>query len=138
MAGDEIVGFVTRGRGVSVHRASCPNVADLMRNPDRMIEVAWDASGATEFRVEIVVEATDRMGLLKDITVAIGDAGANILSAATQTTAQGVARLRFLVAISDASLLDVLLAAVSRVPSVFDARRIMPGEGANQMKQRVR
>ena len=125
------------GRGVSVHRASCPNVADLMRNPDRMIEVAWDTSGATEFRVEIVVEATDRMGLLKDITVAIGDAGANILSAATQTSAQGVARLRFLVAISDASLLDVLLSAVSRVPSVFDARRIMPGEGANQMKRRV-
>ncbi|MBE5024031.1 bifunctional (p)ppGpp synthetase/guanosine-3',5'-bis(diphosphate) 3'-pyrophosphohydrolase [Olsenella sp. DSM 107455] len=138
VAGDEIVGFVTRGRGVSVHRANCPNVADLMRNPDRMIEVAWDTSGATEFRVEIVVEATDRMGLLKDITVAIGDAGANILSAATQTSAQGVARLRFLVAISDASLLDVLLSAVSRVPSVFDARRIMPGEGANQMKQRVR
>lgn len=138
VAGDEIVGFITRGRGVSVHRANCPNVTDLMRNPDRMIEVAWDTSGATEFRVEIVVEATDRMGLLKDITVAIGDAGANILSAATQTSAQGVARLRFLVAISDASLLDVLLSAVSRVPSVYDARRIMPGEGANQMKQRVR
>ncbi len=138
VAGDEIVGFVTRGRGVSVHRANCPNVTDLMRNPDRMIEVAWDTSGATEFRVEIVVEATDRMGLLRDITVAVGDAGANILSAATQTTAQGVARLRFLVAISDASLLDVLLSAVSRVPSVFDARRIMPGEGANQMKQRVK
>ena len=138
VAGDEIVGFVTRGRGVSVHRANCPNVADLMKNPDRMIEVAWDTSGATEFRVEIVVEATDRMGLLRDITVAVGDAGANILSAATQTSSQGVARLRFLVAISDASLLDVLLSAVSRVPSVFDARRIMPGEGANQMKQRVR
>ena len=103
-----------------------------------MIEVAWDTSGATEFRVEIVVEATDRMGLLKDITVAIGDAGANILSAATQTSTRGVARLRFMVAISDASLLDVLLSAVSRVPSVYDARRIMPGEGANQMKQRVR
>ena len=138
VAGDEIVGFVTRGRGVSVHRANCPNVADLKKNPDRLIEVAWDTSGATEFRVEIVVEATDRMGLLRDITVAVGDAGANILSAATQTTAQGVARLRFLVAISDASLLDVLLSAVSRVPSVYDARRIMPGEGANQMKQRVK
>ena len=138
VAGDEIVGFITRGRGVSVHRANCPNVADLMKNPSRMIDVSWDTSGATEFRVEIVVEATDRMGLLKDITVAIGDAGANILSAATQTTAQGVARLRFLVAISDASLLDTLLAAVSRVPSVYDARRIMPGEGANQMKRRVK
>jgi len=137
VAGDEIVGFITRGRGVSVHRATCPNVKDLMNHSERMIDVAWDTSGATEFRVETVVEATDRMGLLKDVTTAIGDAGGNILSAATQTSSQGVARLRFLVAISDASLLDSLLATVSRVPSVFDARRIMPGEGANQMKRRA-
>jgi GTP pyrophosphokinase len=102
-----------------------------------MIDVAWDTSGATQFQVEIVVEATDRMGLLKDVTIAIGDAGGNILSAATQTTSNGMARLRFLISISDASLLDPLLATVSRVPSVFDARRIMPGEGANQMKRRV-
>ena len=138
VAGDEIVGFITRGRGVSVHRANCPNVTELMRNPERMIEVEWDTSGATEFHVEIVVEASDRIGLLKDVTMAIADAGANIMSAATQTSAQGVARLRFLVAISDASLLDSLLTTVSRVPSVYDARRIMPGEGANQMKRRVR
>ena len=137
VAGDEIVGFVTRGRGVSVHRANCPNVADLKTHPERMIDVSWDTSGATEFRVEIVVEATDRMGLLADVTVAIGAAGANILSAATQTSSKGVARLRFLVSISDASLLDALLASVSRVPSVYDARRLMPGEGANQLKRRA-
>ncbi len=138
VAGDEIVGFITRGRGISVHRANCPNVTSLMQNPERMIGVEWDASGATEFKVEIVVEASDRMGLLKDVTIAVGDAGANILSAATQVSSQGLARLRFLVAISDASLLDALLAAVSRVASVYDARRIMPGEGANQMKRRVK
>jgi GTP pyrophosphokinase len=137
VAGDDIVGFITRGRGVSVHRATCPNVKGLMAHPERMIDVAWDTSGATQFQVEIVVEATDRMGLLKDVTIAIGDAGGNILSAATQTTSNGMARLRFLISISDASLLDPLLATVSRVPSVFDARRIMPGEGANQMKRRV-
>jgi len=137
VAGDEIVGFITRGRGVSVHRASCPNVKGLMVHPERLIEVAWDTSGATQFQVEIVVEATDRIGLLKDVTIAIGDAGGNILSAATQVSSDGFARLRFLVHISDASLLDPLLAAVSRVPSVYDARRIMPGEGANQMKRRV-
>ena len=108
-----------------------------MQHPERMIEVEWDTSGSTVFQVEIVVEATDRMGLLRDVIVAIGDAGANILSAATQTSAQGVARLRFMIAISDASLLDPLLAQVSRVPSVYDARRIMPGEGAKQMKRRV-
>ncbi len=137
VAGDDIVGFITRGRGVSVHRSSCPNVASLMNNPERMIEVEWDTSGATEFNVEIVIEATDRMGLLKDITIAVADAAANILSASTQTTREGVARLRFMVSISDASLLDPLLASISRVPSVFDARRIMPGEGSVQMKRRV-
>ena len=137
VAGDDIVGFVTRGRGVSVHRTSCPNVKGLMGNPERMIDVEWDTSGATEFQVEIVIEASDRMGLLKDVTIAINDAGAHILAASTQITHEGVARLRFLVAISDAGLLDTLLAAISRVPSVFDARRLMPGEGANQMKRRV-
>ncbi|WP_058270162.1 RelA/SpoT family protein [Olsenella massiliensis] len=135
--GDEIVGFITRGRGVSVHRTSCPNVRGLMAHPERMIEVEWDTTGATEFQVEIVVEATDRMGLLKDVTTAIGDAGGNILSAATQTSSSGSARLRFLTAISDASLLNPLLASVSRVTSVYDCRRIMPGEGANQMKRRT-
>ncbi len=137
VAGDDIVGFITRGRGVSVHRKGCPNVKGLMAHPERMIEVQWDTSGATEFQVEIVVEATDRMGLLKDVTIALGDAGANILSAATQTSSTGVARLRFLLAISDASLLDAVLANVSRVPSVYDARRIMPGEGAQQMRRRI-
>ena len=136
VAGDDIVGFITRGRGVSVHRANCPNVKSLMEHPERMIEVEWDASGAAEFQVEIVVEATDRMGLLKDITIALGEGGANILSAATQTSSMGVARLRFMISISDASMLDPLLALLSRVPSVYDARRIMPGEGAKQLKRR--
>lgn len=136
VAGDEIVGFVTRGRGVSVHRASCPNVKSLLKNPERMIDVEWDASGATEFQVEIVIEATDRMGLLKDVTIAINEAGANILAASTQTTATGLARLRFMVAIAAASLLDTLLMNISHVPSVYNARRIMPGEGANQLPKR--
>lgn len=107
-----------------------------MAHPERMIEVEWDTSGATQFQVEIMVEATDRMGLLKDVTIAVGEAGGNILSAATNTSPQGVAKLRFLVAISDANLLDTLLATVSRVPSVYDARRIMPGEGANSIHGR--
>ena len=129
VVGDDIVGFITRGRGVSVHRADCPNVKGLMEHPARMIEVSWDDGADALFQVEIVVECLDRMGLLKDVTIAIGDAGANILSAATSTDREGVATLRFLVEISDASGLDALLAAISRVESVFDARRLMPGEG---------
>lgn len=136
VAGDDIVGFVTRGRGVSVHRANCPNVKGLMAHPERMIEVEWDGSADALFQVEIVVECLDRMGLLKDVTIAIGEAGGNILSAATATNREGIATLRFLVEISDASGLDPLLANISRVESVYDARRIMPGEGAKQLKQR--
>ena len=136
VAGDEIVGFITRGRGVSVHRANCQNVKGLMEHPERMIEVDWDGAADALFQVEVVVECLDRMGLLKDVTIAIGDAGGNILSAATATDREGVATLRFLVEISDASGLDPLLTAISSVESVYDARRLMPGEGGAQMKRR--
>ena len=136
VAGDDIVGFITRGRGVSVHRANCPNVKGLMEHAERMIEVEWDKGADALFQVEIVVECLDRMGLLKDVTIAIGDAGANILSASTSTDRNGGAELRFLVQISDASGLDPLLAQISRVESVYDARRLMPGEGATTRKPR--
>lgn len=137
VTGDDIVGFITRGRGVSVHRANCPNVKGLMEHPERMIEVEWDGAVDTLFQVEIVVECLDRMGLLKDVTIAIGDAGGNILSAATSTNREGIATLRFMVEISDASGLDPLLASISSVDSVYDARRLMPGEGGAQLKRRV-
>ena len=135
VAGDDIVGFITRGRGVSVHRANCPNVKDLMKHPERMIEVSWDGASDALFQVEIVAEGLDRMGLLTDVTIAINEAGGNILSAATATR-DNVATLRFLVEISDASALDPLLANVSRVDSVYDVRRLMPGEGAVTLKRR--
>ena len=136
VAGDDIVGFITRGRGVSVHRANCPNVKGLMEHPERMIGVSWDTGADALFQVEVVVECIDRMGLLKDVTIAIGDAGGNILSAATSTDREGVATLRFLIEISDASFLDQLLASIGRVESVYDVRRLMPGEGGGQMKRR--
>ncbi len=136
VAGDDIVGFITRGRGVSVHRANCPNVKGLMEHPERMIEVEWDNAADALFQVEIVVECLDRMGLLKDVTIAIGDVGGNILSAATSTDREGMAVLRFLVEISDASGLDPLFASISAVESVYDVRRLMPGEGNITMKRR--
>lgn len=138
VAGDDIVGFITRGRGVSVHRANCPNVKGLMEHPERMIGVSWDTGADALFQVEVVVECIDRMGLLKDVTIAIGDAGGNILSAATSTSREGIATLRFLIEISDASRLDPLLAAIGAVESVYDARRLMPGEGNKTMKRRSR
>ena len=101
VAGVTIRGLASRAAvGVSVHRATCPNVKGLMEHPERMIEVEWDGAADALFQVEIVVECLDRMGLLKDVTIAIGDAGGNILSAATATSREGIATLRFLVEIS--------------------------------------
>ena len=136
VAGDPIVGFITRARGVSVHRSNCPNVKGLMEHPERMIGVEWDTTADALFQVEVVVECIDRMGLLKDVTIAIAEAGGNILSAATATTRDGLATLRFLIEISEASRLDPLLASISRVENVYDARRLMPGEGGATMKRR--
>ena len=80
--GDEILGFVTRGRGVSVHRADCPNAQDLRQTPERIIEVSWesDLPKNTSFKVEVFIEALDRMNLLRDVTVILSEMGANVLS----------------------------------------------------------
>ena len=137
VAGDDIVGFITRGRGVSVHRATCPNVKGLMTHPERMIPVEWDGSGTSEFRVEIVIDGHDRLGLLADITTCLSKAGVNILSTGVSTAKSGAARLRFLISISDTAVLANVFNQLKHIPSVDDARRIVPGEGANQMKRRV-
>lgn len=134
--GDEIVGFITRGRGVSVHRADCPNVKGLMEHPERMIGVSWDNAADAAVQVEVIVEGFDRMGMLKDVTIAIGDAGGNILSAAISTGRDGTATLRFLIEISDSSRLDPLLGAIGEVESVYDARRLMPGETSRSKKKK--
>lgn len=135
VAGDEIVGFVTRGRGVSVHRVNCPNAKELMKEKGRLIEVAWDTSQASMFQVEIVLEAVDRMRLLQDITITIGDSGANILSASTHTGRDGIVQMRFLVELSEIAHLDSLLRSLRGVEGIIDARRLLPGEGAVTQKK---
>ena len=80
LPGDDIIGFITRGRGVSVHRADCPNAADLLKHPERMIDVAWESEiEASVYQVEIYVEAIDRLRLLQDIVMTLADAGVNII-----------------------------------------------------------
>jgi GTP diphosphokinase / guanosine-3',5'-bis(diphosphate) 3'-diphosphatase len=124
--GDEILGFVTRGRGVSVHRTDCPNAADLRRDPDRLIEVRWDASTPSTFRVTVQVEALDRKHLLRDITTVLGDLALNILSAQVTTQRDRIAYLRFTFELADIGHLDQVIAQVRRVESVFDAYRVVP------------
>jgi GTP pyrophosphokinase len=126
--GDEIVGFVTTGRGVSVHRADCANAVSLTeRMGERQIEVEWDGARAGVFVASIEVEALDRARLLGDVSTALADHHVNIVASSTHTGSDRVARLRFDFELADPSHLDALLASVKRVDAVFDAYRILPG-----------
>ncbi len=126
--GDPIVGFVTRGRGLSVHRADCPNTASLHAEAERMIDVAWDVRRPSSFQVSIQVEALDRTKLLRDVTTAISDIGVNILSASSNTNARTrTAVLRFNVELADPAHLDYLISSIKRVDAVYDAYRLVPG-----------
>jgi GTP pyrophosphokinase len=124
--GDEILGFVTRGRGVSVHRTDCPNAADLQRDPGRLLQVHWDASAPATFRVTVQVEALDRKHLLRDITTVLGDLALNILSAQVTTQRDRIAYLRFTFELADIAHLDHVIAQVRRVEAVFDCYRVVP------------
>jgi GTP pyrophosphokinase len=124
--GDDIVGFVTRGQGVSVHRADCPNVKTLRREPERMIEVSWSGGKPTTFVVAIQVEALDRTRLLSDIATVLSDQHVNILSANSSTGRDRITRLRFAFELADITHLSSLLAAVKRIDGVYDAYRVVP------------
>jgi GTP pyrophosphokinase len=132
--GDEILGFITRGRGVSVHRSDCTNAEDLQRQTDRLIDVSWDSGVLAMFRVTMQVDALDRKHLLRDITTVLGDLHVNILSAQVTTRRDRVAKLRFTFELADITHLDHILAQVMRIESVYDAFRVIPrknGSGAS-------
>jgi guanosine-3',5'-bis(diphosphate) 3'-pyrophosphohydrolase len=125
--GDEIVGFVTRGRGVSVHRVDCPNAKTLNQEPDRLIDVTWRPGKGTSFVVSIQVEALDRKKLLGDVATALSEQSVNILSASSTVDKDRIAKLRFTFELADITHLTGVLQAVRKVDSVFDAYRVVPG-----------
>ncbi|WP_406196525.1 RelA/SpoT family protein [Kitasatospora sp. NBC_01560] len=122
--GDPIVGFVTRGNGVSVHRADCVNVEALSQQPERMIDVEWAATQSSVFLVAIQVEALDRSRLLSDVTRVLSDQHVNILSAAVQTSRDRVAMSRFTFEMGDPKHLGHVLKAVRGVEGVYDVYRV--------------
>jgi GTP diphosphokinase / guanosine-3',5'-bis(diphosphate) 3'-diphosphatase len=121
---DAILGFVTKGGGVSVHRTDCTNADELQRQPERLLEVEWAPTARSTFLVNIQVEAIDRARLLSDITMVLSDAHVNILSATLSTTRDRVAKSRFTFEMAEAKHLDNVLRAVRGVPGVFDAYRV--------------
>lgn len=130
--GDEIVGFVTRGAGVSVHRSDCINVTSLRSEPERMVDVAWSHNSTSLFLVQIQVEALDRSRLLSDVTRVLSDSHVNILSASVSTSRDRVALSRFVFEMAEPSHLASVLAAVRKVEGVFDVYRITGAKAAEE------
>ncbi|MEY4296445.1 MAG: hypothetical protein RL016_291 [Actinomycetota bacterium] len=122
--GDAIVGFVTRGSGVSVHRSDCKNVEQLRNEPERMMDVSWAASTKSIFLVQIQIEALDRSGLLSDVTRVLSEHHVNILSASVSTRSDRVALSRFVFELGDPAVLEHLLNAVRRIEAVYDVYRV--------------
>jgi len=120
--GDEIIGFITRGEGVSVHRGDCKNVKSL--TPQRVVEVSWADDSRGVFMVQIQIEALDRSGLLSDVTRVLSENHVNILSAAVSTGRDRVALSRFVFEMADPSHLDHLLNQVRKIEAVYEVSRV--------------
>ncbi len=128
--GDEIMGFVTRGRGVSVHRTDCANAVSLaVGQSDRLIEVEWDSESSGSFVASIEVKALDRSRLLRDVSATLADAHVNIISCNTLTGSDRISTMRFDFELGDASHLDSLIGTIKQIDSIYDAYRVLPGHG---------
>jgi guanosine-3',5'-bis(diphosphate) 3'-pyrophosphohydrolase len=125
MPGDEIVGYVSLGRGVVVHSAGCVNAGALQaRDPERFVEVEWAQGSDKLFTVELLVEALDRMHLLKDITTTISDAGVNIVSARVDTIEDRTALSRFAFKAASVQHVEEVIRKIRSIPDVYDVYRV--------------
>jgi len=129
--GDKIMGFITRGRGVSVHRADCANAVSLAGGQhERVIDVDWDTESSGDFVALVEIKALDRPRLLQDVTAVLSEHHVNILSSQTHSGGDRVAKMRFEFELGDPSHLDRLLSRIRTIDSVYDAYRVVPGAGA--------
>src|SRR5205807_2607967 len=126
--GDPIVGYISLGRGITIHREDCPNVRVLKKDPERFTPVSWDGDAETSFRVEIEVDGWDRHRLLEDMSRTFAEAGINILEARC-TVNHPMVKNRFVVEVGDTRALDQTISRLRNIESVFDAYRITPNSG---------
>ncbi|HTA64273.1 MAG TPA: ACT domain-containing protein, partial [Xanthomonadaceae bacterium] len=126
VAGDPIVGYLTRGRGVSIHRQGCAALERLLaRNPERMLPVEWGDGGGASYSVDVQVRGIDRKGLLKDLANLIAQHGVHVLAINSRLEeARGLAEIRFTLKVKDFDQLGQLLGRLNAVPGVDDARRL--------------
>ena len=127
--GDEIMGFITKGRGVSVHRIDCVNAGALVQEQaSRVVEVEWsDNQRGSTFRASVEVVALDRSRLLRDVANALSDHHVNIVACTTQTGLDRVAKMRFEFELADPNHLDAVLRTIKNIDGVYDSYRVLPG-----------
>ena len=121
--GDEIVGYVTRGRGVAVHLTSCPNVQNLLYESERRIEVGWAEASGAQFTVSLIIRTQDRPGMLADVTAVISEAGSNIRTLASQPDKLN-ARVEATLDIVNRKQLEKIVANVKKISGVFGVERV--------------
>jgi guanosine-3',5'-bis(diphosphate) 3'-pyrophosphohydrolase len=124
--GDEIVGYISLGRGITIHRKTCNNVKALRKDPERFTDVDWEGENETSFRVELQVDAWDRTRLLEDLSRTFAEAGINILEARC-TVSHPMVKNRFVVEVADTGSLKNCVSRLRNIDSVFDAYRVTPG-----------
>lgn len=129
LPGDPVRGFITKGRGVSVHRADCGSLARLLRrDPDRVIEVSWGSAASQAYEVDIELRGYDRKGLQKDVTSVISNAGTHIIASSSRQFAHtGEVEMRFTLRVRDFEQLSTLLGKLLALPNVIDVRRVGVG-----------
>lgn len=133
---DEIVGFVTRGNGLSVHQADCSNVLSLSREPERFIDVAWAEGAQAVYLVNIQIEALDRQGLLSDVSRVLSDNGVNLISGSISTTKEHLARSSFVFEIADSRQINQVLRDLRQIDGVYDAYRVTASKKADERRVR--
>ena len=124
--GDEITGFITRGRGISIHRADCEQLADLQANaPERIVDAVWGESYSSGYSLVVRVVANDRSGLLRDITTILANEKVNVLGVASRSdTKQQLATIDMDIEIYNLQVLGRVLSKLNQLPDVIDARRL--------------
>jgi GTP pyrophosphokinase len=120
--GDPVIGYITRGRGISIHRADCPNILNLAERPERRVEIEWEAESGDRFYVRLIIEGDDRRGLLSDIATAITDTGTNIGSAEIKAGEGGMTG-QFVVEVQDLTHLKKVIKSIKRVAGVLAVER---------------
>jgi guanosine-3',5'-bis(diphosphate) 3'-pyrophosphohydrolase len=120
--GDKVIGYITRGRGISIHRIDCPNILQLRDHPERRVDIQWDGDGSDRFFVRLVMEGTDRRGLMAEVASAISGTNTNIQSAEMKADDRGM-KGEFVVEVENLTHLNRVISSVKRIKGVVKVER---------------